>query len=194
MDLQPTLTGRHITLRPMQLEDAPLLWRATGGAAAEIFRWYAHPMTTEEKLRSWVETGLDERCRGVSAPFVTITASGNVAGGTRFMNIDPAHRKTEIGNTWLGTRSQRTAANTEAKYLMLRHAFEVWKLVRVEFKTDALNQRSRDAILRIGAKQEGIFRAHMVCEDGRLRDSVYFSVIAAEWLDVKQRLEHMLAR
>jgi RimJ/RimL family protein N-acetyltransferase len=100
----------------------------------------------------------------------------------------------EIGGTWLGLAWQRTAANTEAKYLMFRHAFETWGCIRVELKTDSLNDRSRNAILRVGAKEEGTFRNHMVTSTGRIRHSIYFSVIDSEWLEVKARLEEMLSR
>src|SRR5262249_14527049 len=119
--------------------------------------------------------------------------SGCVAGSTRYMNIDKPNRRVEIGATWIGRPWQRTAVNTEAKYLMLRHAFETLGCIRVELKTDALNQRSRNAILRIGATQEGIFRQHVICADGRLRDSVYFSIINSEWPRVKAALEAKLA-
>ena len=117
-----------------------------------------------------------------------------VVGTTRFMNMDLANRKVEIGSTWIAPRWQRTAVNTEAKYLMLCHAFEVWKCLRVELKTDALNQRSRQAILRLGAKQEGTLRKHMLTYDGRQRDSVYFSILDTEWPSVKTELERNLGR
>ena len=122
-------------------------------------------------------------------PFATVERASNVVvGTTRFMNMDLANRKVEIGSTWIAPRWQRTAVNTEAKYLMLCHAFEVWKCLRVELKTDALNQRSRQAILRLGAKQEGTLRKHMLTYDGRQRDSVYFSILDTEWPQVKIRL------
>ena len=109
------------------------------------------------------------------------------------MNIDRANRRVEIGSTWIAPAWQRTAVNTEAKYLMLRHAFEVWQCVRVELKTDALNQKSRNAILRIGAKEEGTLRKHLITWTGRIRDSVYFSILDSEWPEVKQKLEAKLA-
>ena len=122
---------------------------------------------------------LSEQRAGTALPFATVArATGAVIGSTRFGNAAPEHRRVEIGWTWLAPRWQRTAANTEAKYLMLRHAFEVWHCNRVEFKTSALNERSRAAIRRIGATEEGIFRRHMVNEDGSLRDSVFFSSAA----------------
>lgn len=113
-------------------------------------------------------------------------------GTTRYMNIDLANRKVEIGSTWIAPPWQRTAINTEAKYLMLRHAFETWKCIRVELKTDALNQQSRQAILRLGAKEEGTLRKHILTWDGRERDSVYFSILDNEWPEVKAQLESKL--
>jgi RimJ/RimL family protein N-acetyltransferase len=121
--------------------------------------------------------------------FATVeTSSGRVIGSTRFMNIDRANRRVEIGSTWIAPPWQRTAVNTEAKYLMLRHAFEVWGCIRVELKTDALNQKSRNAILRIGAKEEGTLRRHLITHTGRVRDTVYFSILDSEWPGVKARL------
>ena len=121
-------------------------------------------------------------------PFATVERnSKKIVGSTRFMNIDAMNRHVEIGSTWIAPPWQRTAVNTEAKYLMLRHAFETWKCMRVEFKTDLMNERSRRAILRLGAKEEGTFRKHMVTWSGRIRDSVYFSIIDTEWPEVKAR-------
>ena len=126
--------------------------------------------------------------------FATIERnSGQVIGSTRFMNIDRINRRVEIGSTWIAPAWQRTAVNTEAKYLMLRHAFEVWRRIRVELKTDALNQRSRNAILRIGAKEEGTLRRHLLTWSGRVRDTVYFSILDTEWPEVKAMLETTLA-
>ena len=119
-------------------------------------------------------------------------ATSQAVGSTRFGDIEPEHGRVEIGWTWIAQDWQRTYVNTEAKLLMLTHAFEIWKCNRVEFKTDFLNERSRNAILRLGAKQEGIFRQHIVCQSGRLRDSVYFSIINSEWEEVKKNLEAKL--
>src|SRR5581483_2850906 len=131
--------------------------------------------------------------RGESVVFATVERnSGQVIGSTRFMNIDRVNRRVEIGSTWIVPAWQRTAVNTEAKYLMLKHAFEVWGCMRVELKTDALNQRSRQAILRLGAKEEGTLRKHLVTWTGRVRDSVYFSILDTEWPNVKTGLEERL--
>jgi len=130
-----------------------------------------------------------------SIPFVAaLEADGTVVGTTRFMSIDPANRRMEIGSTWIGLPWQRTRVNTEAKYLMLRHAFEVLGCLRIEFKTDSLNVRSRAALLRIGAVQEGIFRSHVITAEGRVRHSVYFSITAEDWPSVRGRLEGFLSR
>jgi N-acetyltransferase len=136
---------------------------------------------------------LEEQQRGLTVPFATVDrASGQIVGTTRYMNMDLGNRKVEIGSTWIALPWQRTAINTEAKYLMLCHAFEVWRCLRVELKTDALNQRSRNAILRLGAKEEGTLRKHMLTWNKRQRDSVYFSILDTEWPTVKTNLEKMM--
>ena len=132
---------------------------------------------------------------GTELPFATIElASGRAIGGTRFMSIVPDHRRLEIGWTWLGLAYQRSGANREAKLLQLTHAFEVLGANRVEFKTDARNEKSRNALLGIGATFEGIFRSHIIMPTGPLRDSAYYSVIASEWPAVKAGLEALLDR
>jgi RimJ/RimL family protein N-acetyltransferase len=142
-----------------------------------------------------MEAALAEQERGLALPFCTIeTGTGAVVGSTRFGNIAAEHRRVEIGWTFVTPSRQRTAVNTEAKYLMLRHAFEIWDCNRVELKTSALNTRSRNAILRLGAKQEGIFRKHMINPDGSIRDTVYYSVIAEEWHGVKAHVAALLRR
>lgn len=144
-------------------------------------------------MRDYIGSALVAQAAGTAMPFATVErASGRVVGSTRFMNIDVANRRVEIGATWIAKPWQRSAINTEAKYLMLRHAFETLKCIRVELKTDALNQRSRQAILRIGAREEGVLRQHMVTWSGRLRDSVYFSILDSEWAGVKADLEARL--
>ena len=147
-------------------------------------------MKTPEDFEGFVGKMLEEEKRGESVPFATVDrGSGQVIGSTRFMNIDRANRRVEIGSTWIVPAWQRTSVNTEAKYLMLKHAFEIWNCVRVELKTDALNQKSRDAILRLGAREEGTLRKHWITWTGRIRDSVYFSILDTEWAEVKLRLE-----
>ena len=180
-------------LEPMSLAHLGAL--AEVGLDEELWRWTATRVASGAEMRAYVESALDEQARGASLPFVTVDKeSGRVAGSTRFGNIDRENRKAEIGWTWVGRAWQRTAVNTEAKLLMLAHAFEVWRCVRVELKTDSLNERSRRAILRIGAKEEGTLRNHMITYTGRLRHSVFFSVIESEWPQVRADLETKLAR
>ena len=165
------------------------------GLEPEIWEWMVAPVTTAAGMRRYVRAALAAQRRGEALPFATVDrASGRVAGSTRFGAIEPAHRRVEIGWTWLGREFRRTALNTEAKLLMLAHAFERLGCVRVELKTDALNRRSRAAILRLGASEEGVLRRHMVTESGRLRDTVYFSVLDSEWPEVKAGLERRRAR
>jgi RimJ/RimL family protein N-acetyltransferase len=152
----------------------------------------AYPPTLEG-LRTYIQTALTWQANGTAVPFVVISkAAGRAIGSTRYANIDKANRRLEIGWTWYGRAFQRTAVNTETKYLLLQHAFETLGCIRVEFKTDVLNERSRRALLRIGAKEEGVFRRHMILADGRVRDTVYFSIIDSEWPAVKAQLAQKL--
>ena len=194
VELKPiTLEGEIVRLEPLRHEHVPLLWNAAKDNLDDIFRWIPYRMQTAADFQDGVARILDEQARGQSVPFATVErASGRVIGSTRFMNMDLANRRVEIGSSWIAPAWQRTAVNTEAKYLMLRHAFEQWKCLRVELKTDSLNQKSRNAILRLGAKEEGTLRKHMVTWDGRRRDSVYFSILDTEWPEVKARLEAKL--
>jgi RimJ/RimL family protein N-acetyltransferase len=196
MDIQPiTLEGEAVRLVPLSQEHVPLLWEAAKNAMEDIFRWIPYRMRDCADIEQVVLKALDEQNRGVSLPFATVErSSGTVIGSTRFMNIDVPNRRVEIGSTWIAPAWQRTAVNTEAKFLMLCHAFEQWNCMRVELKTDSLNQKSRNAILRIGAKEEGTLRHHMVTHTGRLRDSVYFSILEFEWPHVKSRLEQKMAQ
>lgn len=190
-----TLEGSVVRLEPLRREHAELFWEAAKDGLEDIFRWIPYRMETPEDFKRLVEKSHAEQQRGESVVFATIERrSGQVIGSTRFMNIDRANRRVEIGSTWIAPAWQRTAVNTEAKYLMLRHAFEEWKCIRIELKTDALNQRSRNAILRIGAKEEGTLRRHVITWTGRVRDSVYFSILDNEWPAVKAGLEAKLAR
>jgi RimJ/RimL family protein N-acetyltransferase len=144
-------------------------------------------------MTAYVATALDEQRRGLAVPFAIVeTARGQVIGSTRFGNIDVHNRRLEIGWTWLALSHQRTAANTNAKRLLLAHAFEELGAMRVELKTDALNEKSRNAILRLGAVQEGVFRKHMVTASGRVRDTVYFSILDSEWPGVRSKLDERL--
>ncbi len=188
-----TLAGRHVRLEPLELSHAEELLEVA--LEPELWRFTTRRVDSPEMLRSYLETAMAERDAGVALPFITRdAASGRAIGSTRYLNISRHDRRVEIGWTWIGKRWQRTAANTEAKYMMLRHAFETWECVRVELKTSTLNDRSRAAIERIGGVEEGIFRRHTRNADGTWRDTIWFSIIDREWPDVKQRLEERLAR
>ncbi len=179
-----------VRLELLRREHADLFWNIAKNNLEDIFRWIPYSMKTREDFQGLVEKAFSEQERGESVVFATIErANGHVVGSTRFMNIDRNNRRVEIGSTWIAPAWQRTAVNTEAKFLMLRHAFEVWGCVRVELKTDALNERSRNAILRIGAREEGTLRRHVITWTGRIRDSVYFSILDNEWPGVKAKLE-----
>jgi len=187
------LEGKFVSLEPLAPEHGRLLFEAAGSDAEEIFRWIPYPMRNLQEFDGWVSTAFAEQDRGESVVFSTREkTTGQLIGSTRFMNISLPNRRVEIGSTWIIPRWQRTAVNTEAKYLMLRHAFESLGCIRVELKTDALNQKSRNAILRLGAKEEGIFRRHLITWTGRVRDTVYFSILDSEWPEVKARLERKL--
>lgn len=186
-----TLTGEFVQLEPMLPAHGPML--ADVGLDEELWRWIPDPVHTREEMLAYVEAALVQQSGGNALPFTIIDrASGAVIGSTRYANIEHVHRRLEIGWTWLTPSWQRTVANTECKYLLLRHAFEALGCIRVELKTDLLNEKSRNAIARIGAREEGVFRNHMITSAGRIRHSVYFSVIDSEWPGVKARLEEKL--
>jgi RimJ/RimL family protein N-acetyltransferase len=185
------LEGVHARLEP--LAKAHLAELAQVGLDEELWRWIPTPVRTREEMAAYIETALNEQERGVSLPFAIVDkAAGRAIGSTRYGNIDRTNHRVEIGWTWVARGWQRTAINTEAKYLLLGHAFESLGCMRVELKTDSLNERSRAAILRIGAREEGVFRNHMVTASGRIRHTVYFSIIDSEWPAVKARLEAKL--
>ena len=177
----------------MSLSNAVLLWDIAGPHSEKIFRWYTHPIPTQEAMEAWVKNALDEEAAGQSIAFTTVVnATGEIAGSTRFMDIDRRNRRVMIGSTWLAPRFQRTGINTEAKFLMLRTAFEDWKCRRVELRTDSNNAVSRAAILSVGAKEEGTFRNHQIRHDGSTRHSMYFSIIEEEWPEVKAALQRRM--
>jgi RimJ/RimL family protein N-acetyltransferase len=190
------LRGSVVRLEPLTLDHVPALV----AAASEDRSTYGWTLVPDglDAMAAYVATALDDQRAGRVVPFATVVHE-RVVGSTRFMDIECWEGSTvpsvvEIGSTWLSASAQRTRANTEAKLLMLTHAFETWRVHRVTFKTDARNERSRRAIERLGATFEGIRRAHVVAYDGTIRNSAYFSIIAAEWPDVKQRLDALLDR
>ena len=185
------LEGRHVRLEPLGESHLPGL--AAVGLDPELWRWIPAPVRTVEEMAAYIATALREQEQGVSLPFALAERrTGRLIGSTRYGNIERRHRRVEIGWTWVAREWQRTAVNTEAKYLLLEHAFETLGSIRVELKTDSLNERSRAAILRIGAREEGIFRNHMITSSGRIRHTVYFSIVDSEWPGVKARLQARL--
>ena len=195
METKPvTLQGKHVRLEPMTEEHAAGLAEIGVGQPFWDFMVYGN-MGTEEDMRGWVRQILAHAEKGTDLPFVVMhLASGRVAGATRYLNIMPKDHGLEVGGTWYGTEFQRTAVNTECKYLLLTHAFETLKCIRVPVKTNSLNERSQKAIERIGAKKEGVLRNHMILPNGRIRHSVYYSILDSEWSEVKKKLEEMLAK
>ncbi|MDI2145080.1 MULTISPECIES: GNAT family N-acetyltransferase [unclassified Pseudomonas] len=190
--MHTTLQGQGIVLRPLQYTDADALLHAA--ADGELWNLTVTVVPSATTIDSYLKKALDGREAGTVMPFaIVLKKTGEVIGSTRFWKIDPLNRKLEIGSSWIAARFQKTFVNTEAKYLMLRHAFEVLDCVRVQFTTDENNQKSRHAILRLGAHQEGIVRHERIMPDGRKRNSVRFSIIDDEWPQVRQNLEQKLA-
>jgi len=189
-----TLTGKYVRLEPLSEAHVPGL--AEIGAGQDFWRFMVYgDINNEADLRKWAIEILSRAQRGTDLPFAVIhLASGRLAGATRYMNMIPNDRGLEIGGTWYGTEFQRSAVNTECKYLLMTYAFETLRAIRIQLKTDLLNERSQRAIERLGAKKEGVLRNHMILPDGRIRDSVFYSILDTEWLDVKKNLEAMLSR
>lgn len=193
MQIDPVvLEGRHVRLEPLTREHHKALCQV--GLEEELWRWIPVPVQTSAQMAEYIDTALKDQASGMALPFAQIEKStGRVIGSTRYANIERAHHRVEIGWTWIGRPWQRTAINTESKYLLLRHAFETLGCMRVELKTDSLNAKSRAAILRIGAREEGTFRNHMITSQGRIRHTVYFSIVDTEWPEVRSRLELKLS-
>jgi RimJ/RimL family protein N-acetyltransferase len=195
MEVKPvTLQGKHVRLEPMTQAHTLALAEIGVGQPFWDFMVYGN-LNSVEDMGSWVRDILSRAEMGTDVPFVVLhLASGRLAGATRYMNIMPKDRGLEIGGTWYGLDFQRTVVNTECKYLLLRHAFETLGCIRVQLKTDLRNERSQKAIERIGAVKEGVLRNHMILPDGRIRHSVFYSILDSEWEGVKKRLEEMLER
>jgi RimJ/RimL family protein N-acetyltransferase len=191
--LTQRLEGEIVVLEPLREEHADELWEAA--QAPEIWEWLAHIGSERAYFDRWLEMSLDSARAGTEGPFATrLRSSGNLVGSSRYLNVRKWDKVVEIGWTWLHPSAWRTGANVEAKLLMLGHAFEELGCVRVEFKTDARNDRSRAALAAIPAQFEGIMRNHMIVPDVGQRDSAYYSVIDSEWPEVKANLESRLAR
>ena len=187
-----TLEGKYVRLEPMRVDHLPALCKV--GLDESLWEWTNNVVKESGDLERYVRAAMADQMQSKSVPFVTIEKeSGTIVGSTRFMNIDVDHKKAEIGCTWINPKWQRTVINTEAKLLMLEYAFETWKCVRVELKTDSNNKKSRKAIKRIGGVEEGTLRNHMITETGRLRNSVYFSIIQSEWESVRAKLTSKVA-
>jgi len=188
-----TLEGRTIRLEPLATGHIGGLVEV--GLDPALWRWTLSMIATPDDMRGYLEVALAERAAGRAMPFAIVErASGRPVGGTRYLAIEPHHRRLEIGYTWVAPGWQRTSVNSEAKLLLLGHAFDRLGAIRVEFKTDSLNVQSRQALLGIGATEEGTLRNHMISQGDRRRHSVYFSVIVEEWPRVRDHLRARLAR
>ncbi len=193
MTIEPvTLDGAVVRLEPLTLVHLDPLCAV--GLDPELWRFTTAMIRTRDEMHLYIENALRWQTEGAAFPFAIYhKPSGKYVGSTRYANIDRPNKHLEIGWTWVARDWQRTPVNTETKYLLLCHAFDILRCIRVEFKTDSANLPSRNALLRIGAKEEGVFRNHMIVQGGRIRDSVYYSIIDAEWLGVKKDLESKLA-
>ena len=193
MEVKPvTLTGKFVRLEPLSEAHVDGLAQIGVGQTFWDFMVYGE-MNSVDDMRNWVRDIMSRGARGTDLPFAVIhLESGRVAGATRYLNIMPHDRGLEVGGTWYGPEYQRTATNTECKYLLLSHAFETLGCIRVQIKTDSRNERSQKAIERLGAVKEGVLRNHMILPDGHIRDSVYYSILDSEWPAVKKNLEKML--
>lgn len=188
----PTLVGRHVTLRPLVLADRDALAAAAGdGDLTELFFANVAQLADPDGFIAGV---LKERAYGRAMPFAVETPDGKLVGMTRYMRMHAGHKRLEIGGTFYAKSVQRSGVNTEAKLLLLTHAFEVMGCNVVQIRTDWFNRRSQAAIERLGAKRDGVLRNHQVTPDGRMRDLVVYSVIASEWPGVRQNLRYLLAR
>lgn len=188
-----TLKGRYAAPEPLGIEHVPGLKEAVKDG--ELWKLWFTTIPAPEEMSAFVEHLLSECAQGKSMAFaVRDMRSGKLVGSTRYLNIDGPNRRLEIGGTWYAAHVQRTAINTECKLLLLTHAFETLNCIAVEFRTDWFNQRSQAAIERLGAKREGVLRNHRIMPDGRIRDTVCYSIIGNEWLGVKMNLQHKLGR
>jgi RimJ/RimL family protein N-acetyltransferase len=207
MEVVPlTLEGEHVRLEPLTMAHEAALTDAA--ADGELWNTQVTIIPRREGMKDYIQFALDGLAQGIQLPFVIarkaqpdtagpddalVNSANRIVGSTRFYEIFPADRKCAIGYTWLAQSAQRTPINTECKLLLLTHAFETWNCVRVELITDVLNEQSRAAILRLGARQEGILRKHLILPSGRVRDSVFFSITDDEWPEVKAKLQAKIA-
>lgn len=191
LEQQGSIEGGVVVLEPLSPAHVDPLCAV--GLDDELWRWTVSSVRSRADMEAYVRSALADRAAGTAFPYAIVAREGrSVAGCTRYGNMDEASRRLEIGWTWLGRAHQRTSVNTEAKFLLLRVAFEALGCIRVELKTDALNERSRAAIRRIGATEEGVLRQHMITASGRRRDTVYYSILDTEGPAVRQRLQARL--
>ena len=187
-----TLVGEHVRLAPLSLDHHDGLVEAAGDG--DLWRLWYTAVPGPEGMRAEIDRRLALQDAGSMVPFTVFAADGRIAGMTTYMAIDAAHRRLEIGFTWYARRVQRTKLNTEAKLLLLGHAFDHLACIAVEFRTHFLNQQSRRAIERLGARLDGVLRSHMVAVDGSLRDTCVYSIVAAEWPSVRSHLRWQLSK
>jgi RimJ/RimL family protein N-acetyltransferase len=187
-----TLTGRHVQLEPLAAAHHDALVEAASDG--ELWKLWYTSVPAPQALRNWLETALAGRADGDLAFAVRDMRDGSIVGSTRYFRVDPENRRLELGHTWYARCAQRTGINTEAKLLLLGHAFEALNCIAVEFRTHWMNHQSREAIARLGAKQDGVLRNHQRMADGTLRDTVVFSIIASEWPTVRRHLQYKLER
>ena len=188
----PTLVGRHVTLRPLERADRDAL--VAVAAADDLWDTFYANVSQLKTADRWIETSFAQAGYGRALLFAVCDPTGQVVGTTRYMRMAPAHRRLEIGGTFYAKAVQRTGVNTEAKLMLLTHAFEALDCQSVQIRTDSLNKRSQAAIERLGAKQDGVLRGHQRMADGRLRDTIVYSILDREWPGVKQNLHFLLAR
>jgi RimJ/RimL family protein N-acetyltransferase len=183
-----TLAGAHVRLEPLARGHVPGLQQAARDG--ELWKLWYTSVPSPDEATAYVDKALELQAKGLALPFAVLDGAGEVVGSTRFGNVDADNRRVEIGWTWYAKRVQRTALNTEAKLLLLTHAFEALQCAAVEFRTSWFNHASRTAIARLGAKQDGVLRNHMRSPDGLHRDTVVFSIIAPEWPMVRKHLQY----
>ncbi|MBS0456576.1 MAG: GNAT family N-acetyltransferase [Proteobacteria bacterium] len=185
-----TLASDQVRLEPLAPAHSPALCEATRDG--QLWNLWYTSVPAPERMDAWIASALADRAAGTALPFVVRDGNGVVVGSTRYCNADAGNRRLEIGHTWYAERVQRSGVNTQAKWLLLRHAFETLGCIAVEFRTHWCNLRSRAAIARLGAKQDGVLRNHRIMPDGSFRDTVVFSIVASEWPAARAHLQFLV--
>ncbi len=187
------LSGTYVTLEPLTQAHLPEIQSAA--ADGELWKLFFTSVPTPENTQLWIDIALDMHRQQTAIPFaIREKASGKIVGSTRYWKMEPHNRRLEIGHTWYSRSAQRTGVNTECKLLLLTHAFEVLNCIAVEFRTDYFNHKSQAAIERLGAKRDGLLRNHTIMADGRIRDTVVYSILEHEWPGVKKNLQYMQSK